>query len=185
MTITTPLPAAILLAALLATTPARAETLAPIDEAGLAAARAHLATTPQRAASIQRDASWLLLRGRERVGSLVALRGPVPDRASSPRPCHLLLLRPGAPAALLPTIGEGEWEAETCLGLEAVGMLPPDGATPRIGLIYRAASPNAEPREPLVLRLDPATPRLDIEASRRASEAGATTIAAMRRLPAR
>jgi hypothetical protein len=83
---------------------------------------------------------------------------------------------------VLPTVGAGDWEAETCDAVEAVGMVSPAPGLTRIGVVFRADAPHAQPKEPVVLAIDGAhVMRIDAAATKRASEAGATTLPALRR----
>lgn len=84
---------------------------------------------------------------------------------------------------MVPTIGSGDWEAETCVIAMATGLIS-TGNPVVIGIVYQAASPNALVREPLVLRWDRKDQTLvaDEALSRQASVKAATTIASMRRL---
>jgi hypothetical protein len=177
--------AALLIAALLLSPgAARADrlTLFPAGPEELAAARAYLSAMPLRGAELLQAGTARLQRDGQPVATLVSGREGVPE-VGHVRRCFLLVLRDNAARAPLMTIGSGEWEAETCLGVAAIGLLPtPSGQAARIGLLYRAASPNAEPTEPVVVTLDGSDVSIDIRASQRASEAGAVTLAAMRRL---
>ena len=173
------------LALLLAAGPARAErpVLAPADAGALSAARARVAASPLQGAELLPAASYAVMREGRAVATLVSGRAVEPGAPHPGRSCFLVALRPGAEPALLMTIGSGEWEVESCLGVAAVGLLPaPAGVTARIGLIYRAAAPHTEPVEPVVVDLGAAGIAIDIPASQRASEAGAVTIPALRRL---
>ncbi|WP_458096187.1 hypothetical protein [Roseomonas sp. WA12] len=169
---------------LLSPAAARAErlTLFPAGPEELAAARAYLSALPLRGAELLQAGTARLLRDGQPVATLVSGREGVPEMGHIRR-CFLLVLRDNTALAPLMTIGSGEWEAETCLGVAAIGLLPtPPGQASRIGLLYHAASPNAEPTEPIVLTLSESKVSIDIRASQRASEAGAVTLAAMRRL---
>jgi hypothetical protein len=96
--------------------------------------------------------------------------------------CFLALVQDGR-TTLVPTIGSGNWEAETCGRALATGLIA-SGDTVLVGIVYEAASPNTLVREPVVLRWNRKTRTLvpDEALSQRASEKGATTISAMRRL---
>ncbi len=89
----------------------------------------------------------------------------------------------GGKVSLVPTIGSGEYEAESCDKPTAVGILSSFGDVIRFGAVFGAFSPNATVREPIVLNWSRSTSTLSIDAARssQASQAGAQTIAAMRR----
>ncbi|GBQ88289.1 hypothetical protein AA23498_0341 [Acetobacter nitrogenifigens DSM 23921 = NBRC 105050] len=101
-------------------------------------------------------------------------------------PCLLTWLDPqNGHVGRLETIGAGDFEAETCQKLEAIGVVGGNGgSTLKLGAIYSASSPNADVREPVVVSADLSTGdmTIDSQASSRASDAGATTIPSMRKL---
>ncbi len=88
----------------------------------------------------------------------------------------------GNRVALVPTIGQGEYETTSCDKPVAVGILSPTESV-SIGAIFKSYSPNAESLEPVALRWDASANTLTIDAaqSRKASLAGAQSIADMRR----
>ncbi|MEH3040498.1 MAG: hypothetical protein PGN21_10605 [Sphingomonas paucimobilis] len=83
---------------------------------------------------------------------------------------------------LVPTIGQGEYETTACGGPVAAGILRA-GAPAAIGVIFKSYSPNAESLEPIAFTWDVANNRftIDAERSKRASLAGAQSIADMQR----
>ncbi len=95
--------------------------------------------------------------------------------------CFVAIVR-DANVRVIPTIGYGEYEAETCVGPASVGLLSARDPV-RFGIVFDASSPNAEVQEPVVVNWDRTTNALAIDDARStaASRAGATTIAAMRR----
>lgn len=95
--------------------------------------------------------------------------------------CFAAIVQDGK-ASLVPTIGQGEYEAESCDKPTAVGILSSSGDVVRIGAVFGAFSPNATVSEPIVLNWSRSTGALSIDAagSSKASQAGAQTIAAMR-----
>lgn len=121
-----------------------------------------------------------LARDGQPVGLLVSGRGLFKDAFRENANCFLAVVRVAGKVELIRTIGAGEWEAESCLALRAIGVVRRAGATaqPRIGLVYQASSPNAVVIEPVVLVWDPkaAALKLDDAASKQASLAGATTL---------
>ena len=127
--------------------------------------------------SVAADQSFRVLdRGRE-VATLVTGKGTV---AGANPGCFAAIVQEGR-VSVAPTIGSGEWEAQTCGAPVAAALLSVSSPV-RIGVIFHAYSPNAEGDEPVVLVWDRARGTLttDPAASRRASVAGATTISAMR-----
>lgn len=123
--------------------------------------------------------SFQIMDGERHVATLVSGKGLARDATYSG--CFTALVQ-NKRASIVSTIGSGEWEAETCGGTIAVGILSV-GETVAIGLLAQAFSPNAEAVEPVVLRWDPATGGLSIDQalSKRASLAGATSLDAIRR----
>lgn len=82
---------------------------------------------------------------------------------------------------LIPTLGYGEYELETCGGPLAVGFV--SAATmPKIGIVFRSYTRDAERQVPIVIEWDRSnnTLLIDDAASRRARDAGATDIAHIR-----
>ncbi|WP_260597410.1 hypothetical protein [Sphingomonas endolithica] len=152
---------------------------APADPAAIAAVRR--AADRLTDITITAAQSFKIMQGGQQVATFVAGEGKAPDATNAG--CFAALVRDGR-ATVLPTIGSGAWEAETCLATSAVGILDA-GNSVRIGVIYQAASPNAEPLEPVILRWDRGAGSFAIDeaASTRASIAGATSVAALRRLP--
>jgi len=123
--------------------------------------------------------SFRIMDGERHVATLVSGEGLARD--ASYLGCFTALVQ-NKRASMVSTIGSGEWEAETCGGTIAVGILS-IGETVAIGVLAQAFSPNAEAVEPVVLQWDPATGGLSIDQalSKRASLAGATSIDAIRR----
>ena len=118
------------------------------------------------------------------VGSLVTGQATLPPHALGAPPvtaCFVSLVRPSQPPPLLMTIGTGEWEAETCNAVDAIGILPAAGGTSRAGLIYKTSSPHASPLEPVIVTWSVTQPlAIDEAATRRASIAGADSVAGLR-----
>ncbi len=121
--------------------------------------------------------------GRE-VGRLVSGRGELPAASADANPgesCFVALVRPGKQPDTVLTIGFGDWEAESCVTVVALGLLPAAGAQTRAGIIYKATAPHESPIEPVVVTWSDTQPlQIDAAASKRASNAGATTLKAMR-----
>ncbi|MDJ0276634.1 N-acetylmuramidase domain-containing protein [Sphingomonas sp. 2R-10] len=113
------------------------------------------------------------------IATLVTGKGTMPDAPYAG--CFVAIVR-NAAVQLIPTIGHGEYEAETCGGPSSVGLLSSRDPI-RFGIVFDASSPNTEAQEPIVVNWNRATNALGIDKARStaASEAGATTIAEMRR----
>jgi hypothetical protein len=70
--------------------------------------------------------------------------------------CGIYLVPKSGKESFVSTIGTGRREALQCEGLSAVGAMTEVGDKPRLILLYRASSPNATVREPVVLLWDSA-----------------------------
>jgi hypothetical protein len=69
--------------------------------------------------------------------------------------CGVVITSPGHAPQGLVVIGEpGPTEALSCQGLQAAGPMPPRHGAPRIGLLYRANSPNEESVAAAVITFD-------------------------------
>lgn len=94
--------------------------------------------------------------------------------------CFVAVAKADKEVDLLPTIGFGTWETEACVGVAFVGLLRnrSENSSARLGIIFRAASPNFATLEPVVItwRRPLQDFEIDLEASSRASLAGAITI---------
>lgn len=151
--------------------------LAPADAGAIAAVRQAAGTLSDVAVTSAQ--SFKIMSGGQQIATFVAGEGKAPDAVNAG--CFAAIVQNGR-ATVLPTIGSGAWEAETCLSTDAVGILGASDPV-RIAVIYKAASPNAEVLEPVVLQWD-RTGRVTIDeaASTRASTAGATSVKAVREL---
>ncbi len=96
--------------------------------------------------------------------------------------CFAAIVQNGK-VSLVPTIGQGEYEAESCDKPTAVGVLSSSGDMVRIGAVFGAFSPSATVSEPIILSWSRSAGTLSIDAagSSKASQTGAQTIAAMRK----
>lgn len=115
----------------------------------------------------------------QRVASIVTGEASL---ANGTPGCFAAIVQDGK-VSLVPTIGQGEYEAESCDKPTAVGILSSSGDVVRIGAVFGAFSPNATVSEPIVLNWSRSTGALSIDAagSSKASQAGAQSIAAMRK----
>lgn len=86
---------------------------------------------------------------------------------------------------IVPTIGFDNWEAETCAGTKAVGVLADDdkGST-KLAVIYSAQSPNAIATESVILSLDKSTGVLSLDDSltKKIGSQGAETLNTLKAL---
>lgn len=128
--------------------------------------------------------SFRVMRGKQFKGLLVSGSGAVTrDGAGPVHGCFVVAVNADGRVRVIRTIGADNWEAESCLGVKAMSLLKADAeGVQRLVLIYDAASPNAATIEPVVLRWSGRLDRaeVDITASDKASQAGATTIADVR-----
>ncbi len=156
------------------------------DAAALATVRAAASGADLRLSqpSVLAGQSFRLLSDGHPVGDLVSGRGTLPALAADANPisaCFVALARPRGAPELLVTIGAGDWEAEACNGVSAVGLLPPAGGRDRAAIIYKTSAAHGSPVEPVVVSWS-TTEKLsiDAEATKRASLAGAASVADVR-----
>ena len=134
--------------------------------------------------SVFASQSFRILDHGEPAGTLVSGRGTLPALSHEADPvntCFVSFVKAGKSSAPVLTVGVGAWETEGCSGVAAVGLLPESGPTHRVAIIYRASAPHTAPLEPVVLEWSQQqTLAIDGEASKKASLAGATTLAEVR-----
>jgi len=96
--------------------------------------------------------------------------------------CGVVVRQRGRPPQALITIGTGETEVLNCAGLNVLGALPTRGRAQRLGLVYRAGSPNTFGLVPAILVRDAPNSawRLDEALAERLADRGATTLQRMR-----
>lgn len=84
---------------------------------------------------------------------------------------------------LIPTVGYGEYEAQSCGGPTAIAILS-SGSPVRIGVTFRGSSPNVTGIVPMVIEWDRSdnTLLIDQALSSKAQDSGVTTIAGLRPL---
>jgi hypothetical protein len=130
------------------------------------------------------DQSYRVTDGATIVGVLVLGRGMVTRSDGNETAACFVGFSKADTNVVMRTVGHGEWEAETCVGIRSVGVVADDGRGSRapIAIMHDAASPNATSVEPVVVSWDRKSQRfeLDTALSRRASTAGATTLDAVR-----
>ncbi|WP_294325083.1 hypothetical protein [uncultured Sphingomonas sp.] len=167
-----------------ASAPAPTQAAATVKLSGAASA-ASLAATEAGArrngwseVEVSRSQSFRLMAGEREVATLVTGEATLaPDVPG----CFAGVVQ-GDRVTLVPTIGQGDYEATACGGPVAAGILSP-GEPTSIGVVFKAYSPNAEVLEPIAFTWDAATNRFAIDAARskQASLAGAQSIADMKR----
>lgn len=152
----------------------------PADKAARAAVVAEAGRQGMIDVDVAPSQSFVVTEGRQKVATLLTGRGTMPGAVNAG--CFVAV-RQADDTALIPTLGYGNYEAETCGGPLAVGLLA-SGTTVRIGLIFRSYSQDAAETTPMVIEWDRSTNTLLIDeaSSNRAFDSGATSIAAMRRL---
>ncbi|QHM73900.1 hypothetical protein [Mixta intestinalis] len=82
---------------------------------------------------------------------------------------------------LIPTIGYGNWEAETCLNTEAVSLIPYDNRN-ILAVIYKIGSPNATGYETVIFKINEEHLIVDDELTNRFGSEGIKTIKDLRNL---
>lgn len=123
--------------------------------------------------------SFGLLVDGQRIASIITGEASLTNGALG---CFAAIVQ-GGNVSMVPTIGRGEYEAESCDKPTALGIISSSDDVVRFGAVFSAFSHNATLSEPIVLNWSRSTGTLSIDAARssRASQAGAQTIAAMRR----
>jgi hypothetical protein len=159
----------------------------PADQKSIAEALSRAARDQLRDAIAFDQQSFRLSEDEAPVGTLVAGRGLAKNEdGRSNAVCFLALVRADGSIDLLRTVGSGDWEAESCITVKAVGLVTDATAFahPRIAIVYQAASPNTATSEPVVLSWDEKAHRIEIDTagSKQASLAGAITLKAIRRV---
>lgn len=155
------------------------------SDAALIAKARNVAANSVGEVAIDDAQSFRVLRGKQLKGLFVSGSGQVARDGAAPiHGCFVVAVNTDGRVKVIQTIGTDSWEAESCRGVKAVGLLKPDATgTQRLVLIYDATSPNAATIEPVVLRWDGRLDRaeVDITASDKASQAGSETIADVRK----
>jgi hypothetical protein len=162
----------------LAITASRTEMSGAASVASIAVAEAGAARAGWRDVRVSRAQSFRLIVGDREVAALVTGRAMLAPGVPG---CFAGVVQ-GDRVALVPTIGQGEYETTSCGGPVAAGILF-SGAPVGIGVVFQSYSPNAALLEPIAFRWDVATNGFAIDAARTktASLAGAQSIADMRR----
>jgi hypothetical protein len=123
--------------------------------------------------------------GTEVLGTLVSGSGLLTTDGRENSTCFVALVKLDSKVALTPTVGVGEWEAESCLSIDAVGLVSPQPVTGfgRVVVIHSGAAGNTETASAVILAWNSKARRLELDlgASKKAGLAGATTIAAVKK----
>lgn len=128
---------------------------------------------------INKDQSFRVVDGARQVATVLTGKGDMPDAISAG--CFIAIYQ-GDDVELIPTLGYGTYEAETCGGPLAVGIVSSEPV--RFGIVLRGYSREAKTSVPLVVEWNRSdnTLLIDETLSTKALDAGATSIAAMRRV---
>ncbi|MFV0623279.1 hypothetical protein ACBY01_04600 [Sphingomonas sp. ac-8] len=168
------------LAASATATPAPLTLAGPAGPAARTAVLAEAKRQQMTEVAVAAAQSFRVLDGGSTAATLLTGEGNMPGTTFAG--CFVATVQ-GDDTMLIPTLGYGNYEAETCGGPLAVGILL-SGATTRIGVIFKSYSRDAVERVPIVIDWDRSnnTLLIDEEASSRALDSGAKTIPALRRL---
>ena len=128
---------------------------------------------------ISKTQSFRVVDGARQVATVLTGHGDMPDAIAAG--CFIAIQQRGD-VELIPTLGYGNYEAETCGGPLAVGIV--SSAPVRFGIVFRSYSREAKTSVPLVVEWNRRdnTLLIDDVLSTKAWGGGATSIAAMRRL---
>jgi hypothetical protein len=174
--------------------PAGADILAltqPIDQKVVAQVLNHAGQGQIREATAFQKQSFRLSQNGAFVGTLVSGRGyaQTSEKREDGSPierliCFLALARTGGAVDLVRTIGNGEWEAEACTSVEAVGIVTDaPGSAHKIAIVYDAhVFPRSQLPEVVIFSWDGGAQRIEIDEATSRQASGATTIRDIRRL---
>ncbi len=128
---------------------------------------------------ISKAQSFRVVDGARQVATVLTGHGDMPDAIAAG--CFIAIQQRGD-VELIPTLGYGNYEAETCGGPLAVGIV--SSAPVRFGIVFRGYSREAKTSVPMVVEWNRSdnTLLIDDALSTKALDGGATSIAAMRRL---
>lgn len=124
--------------------------------------------------------SFRVTEGGRDVATLLTGKGKMADATYAG--CFIATQQ-GGETMVIPTLGYGEYEAQTCGGPTAVAILS-SGSPVRIGVTFRGSSPSAGGTVPMVIEWDRAdnTLLIDQALSSKAQDSGVTTVADLRPL---
>ena len=153
------------------------------DSAAIAAALAEAQRQNLTDITVSKTQSFRLTSGTKQVATILTGEGKMADAIN---PGCFVAIQQGDDIELIPTLGYGNYDAETCGGPLAIGILSPSNPV-RFGIVFRGYSRDAETSVPLVVEWNRGdnTLLIDDALSTKASNGGATSIADIRRLIAR
>lgn len=150
------------------------------DAASVAATLAEAKRQGMSGAEVTAAQSFRITEGGRAIATVLTGKGKAADATFAG--CFVAV-RTGDNVELIQTLGSGDYEAQTCGGPTAVGILS-SGEPVRFGLTFRSFSQTAEETVPMVVNWDRAdgTLLIDTELSTRAADSGVKTVAGMRPL---
>lgn len=153
------------------------------DAAAATAALAEAKRQKMTGVEVTAAQSFNVMDGTREVATVLTGKGMMPGATYAG--CFVAVQQ-GRDIELIPTLGYGNYEAETCGGPLAIGILS-SSDTVRFGIIFGGYSREAETRVPIVVEWTRAdnTLLIDDGLSTKALDSGATTIPAIRRLIAK
>ena len=149
------------------------------DGAAVAATLAEAQRQQMTNIKISKSQSFRVINGTKQVATVLTGEGKMPDATNAG--CFIAIQQ-GDDVALIPTLGYGNYDADTCGGPLAVGIV---SANPvRFGILFRSYSRDAEITAPMVVEWSRSdnTLLIDDALSTKAVNAGAGSIAAIRGL---
>jgi len=151
------------------------------DRQAIAAVRAEAARQEMTRVTIASTQSFNVTEGGRIVAALVTGRGNLPN--TDLNGCFVAT-RQGSETMLIPTLGYGDYELEPCARPLAVGLLSSSASTAKLGLVFGSYSREGNETVPIVINWDRSnnTLLIDDAMSTKASQVGAQTIAAMKKL---
>jgi uncharacterized cupin superfamily protein len=150
------------------------------DAASVAATLAEAKRQGMSGVEVTAAQSFRITEGGREVATVLTGEGKAADATFAG--CFVAL-RTGDNVELIPTLGSGDYEAQTCGGPTAIGILS-SGNPVRFGLTFRSYSQEAEETVPMVVNWDrtDGTLLIDTELSTKAADGGVKTVAGMRPL---
>jgi hypothetical protein len=152
------------------------------DGAAVAATLAEAQRQQMTDIKISKSQSFRVINGTKQVATVLTGEGKMPDATNAG--CFIAIQQ-GDDVALIPTLGYGNYDADTCGGPLAVGIV---SANPvRFGIVFRSYSRDAEITAPMVVEWNRSdnTLLIDDALSTKVVNAGAGSIAAIRGLMGR
>lgn len=123
--------------------------------------------------------SFQMLVGKKSIGTIIAGKG---FNQNDDSVCFIGWMKNNEKAIkVTPTIGFERWEAEKCLGTEAVSLLSYKGSD-KVAVIYEAASPNATAYESVIFTVEGSDLVIDQSLTKSFGSQGAKTIGELKSL---